>query len=147
MKFRYTESVVKEAFRNLVLHNSNDTSGPIPQFKMMHPVMGMIKKANGEKSLVNCVMDTEEEGLLIVPMHLFRADIAIAAWYFSYSSVQHLDIKDGWLQSTITLKSEGNAGEYVYQIRKRSPKNLPNQEKNLKYLTACLTERFNVSQS
>lgn len=147
MKFKYTESLVKEAFRELVLHNSDDTSGPISDFKMTHPIMGLIKKANGEKSLVNCVIDIEEEGLLIVPMHLFRADKAIAAWYFSFWSVQHLDIKDGWLQSTITMKSEGNDGEYVFQIRKRSPKNLPNQEKNLKYLIDCLAERFKEPQS
>lgn len=147
MKFKYTESLIKEVFRELVLHNSDGTSGPITDFKMEHPIMGMIKKANGEKSLVNCVIDIEEEGLLVVPMHLFRADKAIAAWYFSFCSVQHLDIKDGWLQSTITLRSEGNDGDYVFQIRKRSPKNLPNQEKNLKYVLDSLAERFKEPRS
>lgn len=51
MKFRYTETLIKEAFQELVLHNSDDTSGPIPDFEMTHPVIGMIKKANGEKAL------------------------------------------------------------------------------------------------
>lgn len=77
-------------------------------------------------------------------MHLFRADKSIAAWYFSFCSVQHLDIKDGWLHSTITLRNEGNDGDYVFQIRKHSPKNLPNQEKNLKYVIDRLAERFKV---
>ncbi|MFP7492921.1 hypothetical protein SFC66_03955 [Terribacillus saccharophilus] len=92
-------------------------------------------------------MDIEEEGLLIVLMHLFKADTAIEAWYFSFFGVQHLDIKDGWLSSTITLKNEGNDGDYVFQLRKRSPKNLPNQEKNIKYLTDSLNKRFNVPAS
>jgi hypothetical protein len=143
MKFRYTESIVKEAFRELVLHNSDDTSGPIPDFKMTHPVMGIIRKADGEKSSINCVMDVEEGGLLVVLMHLFRADKAVAAWYFGFSGVEHLKLKDGWLNATITLKSEGNDGDYVFQIRKRSPKNLPNQEQNLNYLTVGLAERLN----
>jgi hypothetical protein len=143
MKFRYTEPIVKDAFRELVLHNSNDASGPIPDFKMTHPVMGIIRESDGEKTSVNCVMDIEEDGLLVVLMHLFRADKAVAAWYFGFSGVEHLKLKGGWLNATFTLKSEGNDGEYVFQIRKRSPKNLPNQEQNLNYLTVGLAERLN----
>lgn len=40
MRFKYTESLIKEVFRELVLHNSDVTSGPITDFKMEHPIMG-----------------------------------------------------------------------------------------------------------
>jgi len=144
MKIRYTEPLLKDAFQQLVLNNP-DSSGPIPDFNMEHPVMAIIEKADGEKSFVSYGIDIEEDGLLVVLMHLFKVDKAIAAWYFSFSNIQHLKIRDSWLKCSITLKHNGNDGDYKFKIMKFSPKNIPNQKRNLQYITDKLAERFDVT--
>ncbi|QXE01470.1 hypothetical protein [Terribacillus sp. DMT04] len=145
MKIKYTESRIREAYQELILSSDLEDAGPIADFELTHPVVAVIKKAEGEKRLTSCLIDADEEGLLVVVMHPFKADKAMYALYLGFSDMKNIKVRNRWLLQFITLKYPKKVGDFKFQIMKRSTKDLPNQTSNLQYIIAKLEEKCEVS--
>ncbi|WP_106498199.1 hypothetical protein [Lentibacillus sp. Marseille-P4043] len=137
MKIRYTEELLKDVIQQQIFP---DAPEEISAFSLDHLVIGYLKKANGEKSHVSCVLDVDKHGILAILMDGFRADKAKGYQHFKFADMQGIKIKKGMLNYFITLQFTDGAN-YVFQVTKRSMKHLPNQNRNMEYITSVLNEQ------
>ena len=138
MKTRYTEKLLRDVIEQQVFPNVPEE---FADFTLNHLVTGFLKKANGEKtSLVNCILDVNEHGILAVLMDRFRADKVIGYQYFKFADMQGIKIKENALFCYITLQFT-DGSNYVFQVTKRGNKHLPNQSSNIRYINSFLSEQ------
>ena len=90
MKIRYTEELLKDVIEQQIFSHAPEE---VAAFSLDHPVIGILKKVNGEKSLISCVLDVNKHGILVVLMDSFHADKAKGYQHFKFSDIQGIKMK------------------------------------------------------
>jgi hypothetical protein len=134
MKLCYTEDLLKDVIEKQIFPHA---PAEVAAFSLDHLAIGYLKKTNGEKSRLNCILGVNEYGILAVFMGNFRIDKATGFKYLEFSKMQGIKVKKSVFFYYITLQFIDGTN-YVFQIMKRNNKHLPNQHRNIQYIISVL---------
>lgn len=137
MKFVYREADLRKTIFEQVFP---DAPEEITKFGLEHIALGQIIKIDGENTLKGCVIEADENGLLVVLMHHFKVDKAIGYQYFKFANIQGIKVKEGMLFYKLTFQFF-DGKNYVIRVQKRNTKHLPNQHENIKIIVDKLHDQ------
>src|SRR5699024_4819584 len=92
LKFVYREVDFREAIFEQIF---SDVPEEVTKFELEHIVFGQIIKIDGEKLNKNCVIEADENGLLIILMYDFKVDKATGYHHFKFTDMQRIQVKEG----------------------------------------------------
>ncbi len=137
MKLLYNEEGLKSAIREQIFSYAPQTVTAFPLERLM---MAQLIKQDGERLLKGCVLEVKDDAILVVWMDSFRADKTQGFTLFHFSEIQGIEMKSGKLNDRVTLQFK-DGRKYVFQIRKKSSKYLPNQAENLAHSLAIMESK------
>ena len=134
MKLMYTDEIVKNAIHQILNKEKIDF------LNIKYPVVGILMKKNGEKSLTNCFMDISEKGILVVLLHAFHVEEIIGYQFFQFENIQGIKIKNGFINIKMTFQFNDGTN-YKFQFKKSSSRWLLNQKENIENIVYIFESR------
>src|SRR5699024_1058302 len=133
MKRNYSGKHIREVIEDNVLPKASEEKA---LFTLEHLIVGSTLKRNGEDFKVDCALDINDEGILLVYIEDMK-DEDISFHHFRFSDIQGIQVKNRWSFQNITLQfTDGR--NYVFECMKKNTTHLPHQSKHLEELIDVL---------
>lgn len=126
MKRNYSGKHIREVIEDNVLPKASEEKA---LFTLEHLIVGSTLKRNGEDFKVDCALDINDEGILLVYIEDMK-DEDISFHHFRFSDIQGIQVKNRWSFQNITLQfTDGR--NYVFECMKKNTTHLPHQSEHL----------------
>lgn len=126
MKRNYSAKHIRETIEDKVFPKASEVKSV---FTLEHLIVGTFVKRNGQDYKVDCALDINHEGILLVCIENME-DEDISFHHFKFSDVQGIQVKNRWFFRNITLQfSDGR--NYVFECMKNNTRYLPEQSEHL----------------
>lgn len=137
MKKKYTEKYIIEHIEDRVFPNAIEEK---ETFTLEHIIAGSILKRNGADYRVDCVLDINEHGILLVFIEDISEDKDVFFHQFDFADIQGIKIKNKSFFRRVTLQFK-DGRNYVFEFIKQNTSELPNQSEHLKSFISMLEEK------
>lgn len=126
MKKNYSEKHISEVIEDKVFPKASKEKAT---FTLENLIVGTIIKRNGEDFKVDCALDSNDEGILLVFIEDMK-DEDISFHHFKFSDIQGIQVKNRRFFRNITLQFK-DGRNYVFECMKKNTTYLPNQKDHL----------------